>query len=65
MLTIAFITSALTLFASASPTFSSVSRQDCGYKIALSKCTALSLDNIVNPEALLAALERTLSCVCF
>jgi hypothetical protein len=65
MLTIAFIAFALALFTSASPNFSSVDLQERGYKIALSKRTALSLDNIVNPEALLAALERTLSCVCF
>ena len=59
MLTIAFVTSALALFAAASPAVHLP--QEHGLKIALSKRNDFSFDGFVDVEALLASLERTLS----
>lgn len=56
MLTIAFVTSSLTVLAAALP--SPITNYERGLKVPLSKRSALSLDSIVDADALLAALLR-------
>lgn len=56
MLTIAYVASALALLAVASPSPSSHDQR--GLRIPLTKRSALSLDDIIDPQALLAALQQ-------
>ena len=59
MLTIAFVTSALAFLAAASPSPSPVSHYQRGIKVPLSKRSALSIDDVIDVGALVAALQRT------